>query len=113
MRYLILVLLIPVLAGCETVYVGQPPGPPPHATAHGYYKTHVYHYYPDLEIYWSANLGTYTVFSGGQWVVVHERPAVVTRRHRHVVIHTDAREPWRNHSYYKAQCPPRKARKRD
>ncbi len=112
MRYLILVLLLPILTGCETVYVARPPGPPPHAPAHGYYKKHVYHYYPDPEVYWSVNLGTYAVFKGGQWVVVKERPAVLTPRHKHVVIHTDATDPWRNHSYHKWRYPPRHVKKR-
>ena len=112
MRYLILILLVSILVGCGAVYVGGPPGPPPHAPAHGYHKKHVYHYYPDLEIYWSVQLGTYTVFTGGEWVVVKQRPAVLTSRHRHVVIHTDTTEPWRNHPHYKKQYPPGQAKKR-
>ena len=114
MRYLIPVLLIAVLAGCESVhYHGYPqPGPPPHAPAHGYYKQHTYHYYPDLEIYWSVELGTYTVFQGGRWVVVKGRPAILTSAHRHVVIAADTKEPWKNHSRYKKSHPPGQIKQR-
>ena len=109
MRYLVLVLFIAAIAGCETVhYHGYPqPGPPSHAPAHGYYKKHVYHYYPDAEIYFSVELGTYTVFQGGRWVVVKgRRPAMLTSAHKYVVIKADTKEPWKNHSRYKKSHPP-------
>ena len=112
MRYLILVLLICLVVGCETVYVSRPPGPPPHAPAHGYYKKYVYHYYPDVEIYWSVDLGTYVVFEAGRWVSVRTRPDILTSAYRHVVIEVDSREPWRNHAHYKKQYPPGQLKKR-
>ena len=112
MRYLILVLLIPILVGCETIYLSRPPGPPSHAPAHGYYKQHTYHYYPDLEIYWSVELGTYAVIQGGRWVVVKQRPAILTSAHRHVLIAVDSRDPWRNHSLHKGKYPPGQIKQR-
>ena len=112
MKYLIPILLIAVLVGCGTRLMPARHGPPPHAPAHGYYKKHVYHYYPDLEIYWSVELGTYTVLHGGRWVLVTERPVILTSAHRHVVIKVDSREPWRNHANYKKAYPPGQAKKR-
>jgi len=111
MRYLIPILLIAFLVGCETVLMPARPGPPPHAPAHGYYKKHVYHYYPDLEIYWSVELGTYAVLQSGSWVVVADRPAILTPAYRHVVIKVDSRDPWRNHAQYKKAYPPGQAKK--
>ncbi len=108
MRYLISVLLIAVLTGCETVHHHYPrPGPPPHARARGRRVQHVYHYYPDVEIYWCRDLGTYTVFRGGQWVVVNRRPARLTSGHRHVVIRPGNNRPWRNHTRYMKKFPPK------
>jgi hypothetical protein len=111
MRYLIPILLIAVLVGCEAMLVPAHHGPPSHAPAHGYYKKHVYHYYPDLEIYWSVELGTYAVIQGGRWVVVRERPAILASAHRHVVIKVDSRDPWRNHAHYKKAYPPGQLKK--
>ncbi len=112
MRYLIAVLLIAVLTGCETVHNYYPqPGPPRHAPARGRRAQHVFHYYPDAQVYWYPDLGTYTVFRGGQWVVVKRRPARLTPGHRHVVLKADNNKPWRNHTRYTKKYPPKKLAK--
>jgi len=112
MRYLIPVLLIAVLTGCETVHHHYPrPGPPRHAPARGRRAQHVFHYYPDVEVYWCRDLGTYTVFRGGEWVVVRRRPARLTSGLRHVVIKPKNNKPWRNHPRYKKKYPPKKLKK--
>jgi hypothetical protein len=106
MRYLVLVLLVTFVVGCETTYYTPRQGPPAHAPAHGYHKKHVYHYYPDAEIYLSVELGTFTVFEGGRWVTVRGRPTILTSAHKYVVIRVDNKDPWRNHSHHKRMYPP-------
>jgi hypothetical protein len=105
-----ILLVIACAVGCETVVVSRPPGPPPHAPARGYHKKYVYHYYPDLEVYWSVDLHSYAVFERGHWIAVRYRPAILTEAHRYIVLEVDEREPWRHHSVYKEKYPPGQAK---
>jgi len=93
-------------SSCTRLVVLRPWGPPPHARARGLHKKLVYHYYPDLEIYWIVASKQYAVLRSGAWVVVDVRPKVIAASHSFVVIETDAPKPWLKHAYYKKKYPP-------
>lgn len=94
-----------LVASCMPLIVRRPWGPPAHARGHVVQKAMVYHYYPDLEIYWSVASNEYAVPRGGTWVVVEVRPEVITAAHSHVVIETATPKPWLKHDYFKKKYP--------
>lgn len=100
---------------CIPVLVPVPvrQGPPPHAKAHGHHKknAHVYHYYPDLEIYWSPATKTYMVLKKGSWVVYKSRPVFITPAYNYIVLKIDEPKPWKKHKHYKKKYPPGLAKK--
>lgn len=78
-KLLLLLLIIPVFAGCRVTgvgvhaTVGTPP--PPH------YDHFQYYYYPDAEVYFDISRNVYFYYYGGRWVMSARLP-----RHIHIEI---------------------------
>ena len=82
--------------------VGYRHHPPMHA-----YK-HVYYYYPDVEVYWSPESETYSVYRDNGWVVVTTRPVFLTSGYSYIIIEDDGPDPWIRHNIYRGKYPPGK-----
>ena len=105
MRFIWLIVILLFISSCRPTLVQRRPGPPSHAKAYGLQKKYVYHYYPDLEIYWDSDSQTYIVFKEGNWVISNSRPLNLSRSHSYVVIEVEEPKPWLKHSYYKNKHP--------
>ena len=97
-----------VVIGCKSagVTVGQSNGPspgvrggpPPHAPAHGYRRKFGYDYYPDQNVYYARDRGTYFWLQGENWKVGVELPShIALNLGGHVSIELDTQTPYEHH----------------
>ena len=74
-------------------------GPPDHAPAHGYRKKFGYHYYPDQQVYYAPDRGTYFWLEGSSWKVGVELPySLEVSLGSYVSIELDAHTPYKQHA---------------
>ena len=73
-------------------------GPPAHAPAHGYRRKFGYHYYPDQNVYYARDRGTYFWLQGETWKVGVELPShIALNLGGHVSIELDTQTPYEQH----------------
>ena len=87
-------------------------GPPPHAPAHGWRAKHIYHYYPDVYVYFDVERKLYFYMKRGAWRVGTRLPADVDIGLRQfVVVSLDTAEPYVHFREHKSKYPPGQLKK--
>lgn len=115
-----LTMLLP-LWGCRSVSVeyetgaviGEKPGPPPHAPAHGYRrKAYSYIYYPECRIYFDVSQHLYFYFDLGAWRKVSVLPVHISLvKEGSVSIQMDIDTPYIKIHEHEKRYPPKKFKK--
>lgn len=87
-------------------------GPPPWAPAHGYRAKHHYRYYPDSQVYYSENRGSYFYYNNGEWEISVALPdRIRININDYVELEMDTDQPYRYHTEVAEKYPPGQAKK--
>lgn len=102
-KLFLLLLIIPIFAGCRVTGVGihaHVGTPAPH------YDPYQYYYYPDAEVYFDISRNVYFYFYGGRWIMSARLP-----RHIHieiddrVTLELDTDRPYSHHPRHLREYP--------
>jgi len=87
------------------------PAPPAHAKAHGRRAKHVYHYYPDVQVYFDIHQKVYFYLQEQGWRMSGSLPPRI-KLAGHVTIEMDTDKPYKKFKYHKVKYPPRHKKKK-
>ena len=96
---------------------GPPPppkkGPPPWAPAHGHRAKHRYRYYPDSQVYYNENRGSYIYYSNGNWEISVSIPdRIKIDVNEYFTLEMDTDQPYKYHTDVAKKYPPGQTKKK-
>ncbi len=90
----------------------QKKGPPPWAPAHGYRAKYRYRYYPDSQVYYNENQGSYIYYNNGNWEISVSLPDRIKINIRdYVTVEMDTDQPYKYHTEVVKKYPPGQVKK--
>jgi len=90
----------------------QKPGPPPWAPAHGHRAKYRYRYYPDSQVYYNENRGSYIYYSNGRWEIAVSLPERIRIEvNDYVTMEMDTEYPHVYHPEVVKKYPPGQMKK--